>query len=501
MGMSNIGIEIKELLSKLEEKIEALKLENERLKREYEKELDKRFTTQFLEGVNTEEFKKFIKEPYCIIPKKQDEWYVIAPKFIDFQLGWLERQTKSYNIFIVNKYMQWFYTIPEALKDKLKFKPPLPFTVFDNMLLTGEEYQDVAWGRYRDFLLRREGKDRIRIKPGKEFQLIAKMIDDGILPFIPTSISSDELRGEPENIKLRDYQKAAWKKFRETGAVIICWPFGAGKTFFGLYAMYRVKGKHLVIVPTLTLKEQWKDRIFDYLPNWYDVTVETYHAFRKVRDKQWTITIYDECHRLPADTFSRLATIKTKYRIGLSATPYREDGRTNYIFALTGFPVGIDWDSLKKIGVFTPPDIRLYILKNKEQKIRKVQELLLAEDKKTLIYCDSISLGKRLSSILGIPFIFGDTPAKKRMEILQEAENIIISRIGDEGVSLPDLERVIEVDFLYGSRRQEGQRMGRLLHGGKKGEHYILMTEEEFKKYEKRLYALYEKGFKIELIR
>lgn len=39
--------------------------------------------------------------------------------------------------------------------------------------------------------------------------------------------------------------------------------------------------------------------------------------------------------------------IDTKYRIGLSASPYREDDRTEYIFALTGMPVGIDWQDLE----------------------------------------------------------------------------------------------------------------------------------------------------------
>ena len=67
-------------------------------------------------------------------------------------------------------------------------------------------------------------------------------------------------------------------------------------------------------------------------------------------DDEWALTIYDECQRLPADTFSRLAVIRTKYRIGLSASPHHEDGRESYIFALTGFPVGLNWQEYMKIG-------------------------------------------------------------------------------------------------------------------------------------------------------
>jgi superfamily II DNA or RNA helicase len=74
--------------------------------------------------------------------------------------------------------------------------------------------------------------------------------------------------------------------------------------------------------------------------------------------------------------------------------------------------------------------------------------------------------------------------------------------VGGEGVSLPDLERVIEVGFLYGSRREEAQLMGRLFHSAEEEpEHIILMTEAELEAYEKRLYAIYEKGFRINIVR
>jgi len=60
--------------------------------------------------------------------------------------------------------------------------------------------------------------------------------------------------------------------------------------------------------------------------------------------------------------FQDFATVKVKYRMGLSATPYREDSRTEYIFALTGFPIGLSWDALIDIGILEVPDIRVYIL-------------------------------------------------------------------------------------------------------------------------------------------
>jgi hypothetical protein len=57
-----------------------------------------------------------------------------------------------------------------------------------------------------------------------------------------------------------------------------------------------------------------------------------------------------------------------------------------------------------------------------------------------------------------IPFIYGET--KDRLDVIRESQACVVSRVGDEGISLPRIERVIEVVFLYGSRMQESQRAG-----------------------------------------
>jgi hypothetical protein len=57
----------------------------------------------------------------------------------------------------------------------------------------------------------------------------------------------------------------------------------------------------------------------------------------------------------------------------------------------------------------------------------------------------------------------------------------------------------VGVDFLFESRRQELQRLGRLFHLEFKGEHHIIMTEEEYSLYKKRLYGVLEKGFEINI--
>jgi len=484
-----------ELDVSLEKLKQILEEQQDTYKRKVKKISQKAQFTQFEE----KEFAKFLDEPYAVLPTgKQEEWFVVVPKFIRMNLGWLDHSSHTYNIFKINKFINWLGDIPEEIQQKFKFGPKLPLKVFDGMILTGREHQDDTWNRYGKFLSRREGKDKVRIKRGYEFKLIANLIDDGILPFIPKPVEAEDLTGKEPDFKLRDYQQDGWKKFMETGAVGIYWAFSAGKTFLGMYAMQKIKGRKLVVVPTKTLVEQWEKRIREYTDTYHETDIVTYHAFHKVRDREYALAIFDECHHLPANMFSKMATIKAKYRIGLSGTPYREDGRTDYIFALTGFPVGLSWENLIELGIIEEPDIRLHIVSDLREKIKKLREILTTQ-KKTIIFCDSISLGDRISKEFEIPHVHGGS--SKRIEVIQESDVTVVSRVGDEGLSIPDIERVIEIDFLYGSRRQEGQRMGRLFHGEGKGEHIILMTENEYEDHSKRLYSIYEKGFRIEIIR
>ena len=496
VSISEIRKSVENSLKKIDEMIEAIKQEREKIAEEFKSKMEKLQLGQF----NREELKNFFEEPYVILPtRRPEQWYVVAPKFVNFQIGWLDRSTRSYNIFIVNRYVKWFAEIPKALEDKFRFREPLPYKVINGTLWTGKGFQEQAWQRYRKFLLRREGEDRIRIKKGAEFKLIAQMIEDGTLPFAPQPVDKEDIR-EWNGIKLRPYQQEAWQKFLQTGATGIFWAFGAGKSFFGLYALGRIKGRKLVVVPSLSLKEQWNERIEKYLaPFKNEIEVETYHAYHKVRDKEYTLIEFDEAQHLPANTFIRLSTLRTKYRMGFSGSPYREDGRENYIIALTGFPVGMSWEHLIATRVVKEPVFRVYILPSEKEKFRKLDELLKLPQK-TLIFCDWLSLGKKISKRFGIPFIYGET--KERLDIIRESQACVVSRVGDEGLSFPDLERVIEFAGLYGSRMQESQRFGRLMHTLKEEpEHIILFTEKEYEAYQKRLYAITERGFRIQFIR
>ena len=482
---------IRENFGKLDEIISELKFELS-AKREEIRKLDVKIDIDVLV--------EFLKEPYCILPKKKDHYWVVVPKFVDFYVGWLEHETRNYNIFVINRFTQWITELPEGIREKLKFEEKPSFKVFDGVLLTGKEHQDEAWRRYRDYLVKRIGDDRIKIKKAYEFQLIASLIEDGILPFVPRPVEEPDLR-DWDKIELRDYQKEAWERFIETGAIGLFYPFGAGKSFFGLYALGRIKGRKLVVAPNLTLVEQWKQRIEEYMPEFKDeIDIYTYQSFHKVKDKNYVLTIFEEVHHLPAPSYIKLATIKTKYRIGLSGSPFREDGNESYIFALTGFPIGVNWKKFISKGIVSKPRFVLYLVKNKTAKVKKLEELLRIPVK-TIIFCDSISFGEELSKKLQIPFVHGKVK-KDRLDVIRASTHVIVSRVGDEGISIPEVERIIEVDYLAGSRMQESQRFGRLMHSKQREPQYIIiMTEDEFEKYEKQLYAITERGFRIEIVR
>lgn len=442
---------------------------------------------------------EFGRKPYAILPKRQNEYWVISPKFAGFNIGWLDHSDETYNYSIINRYMGWLSSIPDELKGLFKFDSDLSGVGIEGDTLVAPDIEKV-WPKVRSFVNgRQDGK--IKITHGREFALISYLISQGELPFIPRPVEVGDMEESlklKQPIQLRDYQLKAAEAFKQYGAIGVFWPPSAGKTIIGLWALSLLKGKKLIVVPSVTLKEQWEKRIGQYLASGSEIEVLTYAAQHKMGG-EYALAIFDECHRLPANTYAKLSAVRAKYRIGLSATPYREDGRTDLIFALTGFPIGADWSDLEHAGVFKVPKIRLYVCEGGNAKFA-ILKRLLEERKKTLIFCDYIQLGERIARTFNVPFISGQTSGN-RLAQLEKAEVAVVSRVGDEGISLPDLQRTIEVAFLFGSRRQEAQRIGRNLHSKGKGEHVIIMTEAELASYEKRLYTIKEKGWSIEIVR
>ena len=450
------------------------------------------------DSIEKDKFIEFFKKPYAIVPQTKNKVLVIVPKFIKgFQVGWLLRDEGNFFIYQLDQYSSWLGDIPQELLNEINLKKDFEAQVIDNTVLfdpSEKEAVKKGVGRHlTDFTA-----NSARIVKGHEFDLIADMIERGNLPFKPKPVNAIDLRLAKSSFELRSYQKPAFDKFLATGAIGLFHPTGAGKSMIALKCMDVVKGPKLVVVPTRTLVEQWNWYIEKYIPHAKnEITIMTYQGFRN-RNESYSLVIFDECHKLPADTFSRLALINTKYRIGLSASPHREDGRESYIFALTGFPVGLNWkDYMDTVGKSYHP-IYVHTVKGEASKLSKAIELMNPK-KKTLIFCDGIELGKKLANMINVPFIYGET--ENRMDLIEKNKVLVVSRVMDLGVSIKDLNHVIEIDFLFGSRQQELQRTGRLMHSEETDvRHDIIFTEKELESYGKRLFALQEKGFTIKVV-
>lgn len=459
--------------------------------------------------------KEWYDEYWLIYPSADpNEHFIAVPKFIPFSVGWLDHTTKGYNIFKINQYTQWLGEMPEFLRKDLNIQEPQKIFVSDGNLIFDEGKEEDIKDKYGD-ILSSIGRGTAKIKLGREFDLIAKIIADGSLPFVPRKVDKEDLLPNDTNISFegkRIYQQEAWDSFLKYGAQGVFWLTGAGKDIYSSYALSRIQVKkdgkilpNLYLSPNLTILQQMEN---DYFPKYAPRLLEdikagrlilsTYQGYEKIKGLEFGLVIFGECHVLPADSFSRAATLKTKYRIGQSASPYREDGKHNLIFALTGFPVGLNWKDLMKLLGKHYHDVNVYIVSSMEQKI-KLATNLVAKDTKTLLFVDKIDIGEKLSNLLGVPFIHGAT--RNRLEILKESKVFVASRVLEMGISIKDLEHVIEVDFQYGSKREEVQRTGRLLHSETKDskKHDIIMTKDEFDNYGKRLHGLVEKGFKINL--
>ena len=175
---------------------------------------------------------------------------------------------------------------------------------------------------------------------------------------------------------LRDYQQEAYRKWENNGyRGIIVIPTGGGKTHIALWAIYKVKKKTLIVVPTLPLIEHWKSSITRYLGVYNigvfganqkeirDITISTYDSAYLNADKfadKFGLVIFDEAHHLPSESYKIVAeTLLTEFRLGLTATPERADMKHALLDDLIGPIVyKIDIDSLQEKGHVAKYEIR-----------------------------------------------------------------------------------------------------------------------------------------------
>jgi DNA excision repair protein ERCC-3 len=302
--------------------------------------------------------------------------------------------------------------------------------------------------------------------------------------------------------------------------------------------MERLQSSTLILTPNTVAVRQWIEELLDKTSLTPDdigeysglrkdikpVTVSTYQIvtyrqrkgdvefphFGLFSARDWGLIIYDEVHLLPAPVFRITAELQARRRLGLTATLVREDGLETDVFSLIGpKKYDVPWKDLEKQGwiatascsevrIPLPDDLRMvYSLaeqKNKysiaAQNPRKIDVLrgLLERhsDANVLIIGMYLDQLKEVSESLEIPLITGKTPVAERETSYRkfrqgEIKRLVVSKVGNFSIDLPDANVAIEISGTFGSRQEEAQRLGRILRpkwDGSTAHFYTLVTRD-----------------------
>jgi len=341
---------------------------------------------------------------------------------------------------------------------------------------------------------------------------------------------------------VRDYQRDAADIFYAGGDVrggsgVIVLPCGAGKTIVGLAAMALMQRSTLVLTTGITAVKQWKreilertdlseDQIAEYTGESKSigpVTLATYQILSHRNDKKdefphfkifdqrdWGLVIYDEVHLLPAPIFRVTAQIQARRRLGLTATLIREDGKEGDVFSLIGpKKYDVPWRELETRGwiaeatctevrVALPEPLRMeYAVAEWRNKYRIASENPAKEDivgrlldryagGRVLIIGQYLKQLRSLRKRFEIPLITGQTPQNEREQRYDqfrkgEVRQLMLSKVGNFAIDLPDANVLIQISGTFGSRQEEAQRLGRILRpkaGGEVAHFYTLVTRD-----------------------
>ncbi|MBQ1011665.1 DEAD/DEAH box helicase [Micromonospora sp. M51] len=358
---------------------------------------------------------------------------------------------------------------------------------------------------------------------------------------------------------LRSYQREAVEAFWAGGSGVVVLPCGAGKTLVGAAAMAEAKATTLILVTNTVAGRQWKreliartslteEEIGEYSGERKEirpVTIATYQVLTSRRGgafthldlfgaRDWGLVVYDEVHLLPAPIFRFTADLQARRRLGLTATLVREDGREGDVFSLIG-PKRYDapWKDIESQGWIAPAEcteVRVtltdaermsYATAEAEERYRMaatartklpVVKALVdrhPEDQVLVIgaYIDQLH---QLGEYLDAPIIQGSTTNKERERLFDafrtgEIRTLVISKVGNFSIDLPEAAVAIQVSGTFGSRQEEAQRLGRVLRpkaDGRQAHFYTVVSRDtidtEYAAHRQRFLA--EQGYAYTIV-
>lgn len=264
------------------------------------------------------------------------------------------------------------------------------------------------------------------------------------------------------------------------------------------------------------------------------LTPALFPHFGLFRERDWGLVIYDEVHLLPAPVFRMTAELQARRRLGLTATLVREDGKEDHVFALIGpKKYDVPWRDLERQGWIASahcheirldmaPEQRLtYALAdNRAQatlsatdpaKLAAVQQIVAKHpNDQVLVIGTYLEQLEAAATLLDAPLLTGKTPTRERQNLYQqmrtgELRRLVVSKVANFAIDLPDVSVAIEISGTFGSRQEEAQRLGRILRPKKDGRpaHFYAIVMRDTKDQifgAKRQMFLTEQGYKYEIL-
>lgn len=260
-----------------------------------------------------------------------------------------------------------------------------------------------------------------------------------------------------------------------------------------------------------------------------------------LESREWGFILLDEVHVVPASMFRRVLTrIKAHSKLGLTATLVREDEKIDELNFLVGPKLyEANWMDLAAKGhiatvqcaevwcPMTPEFYREYLRESARRKMllycmnpNKFQaaQFLIKyhEDRgdKIIVFSDNVYALEAYAKKLSKPFIHGGTQQTERMMILQHFQHnprvntIFLSKVGDTSIDLPEATCLIQISSHFGSRRQEAQRLGRILRAKRRNDEgfnaffYSLVSKDTAEMFysTKRQQFLVDQGYAFRVI-
>ncbi|KAI8815935.1 DNA repair helicase rad25 [Fimicolochytrium jonesii] len=261
-----------------------------------------------------------------------------------------------------------------------------------------------------------------------------------------------------------------------------------------------------------------------------------------IQSREWGFLLLDEVHVVPADMFRKVLTIIAAHaKLGLTATLVREDDKiTNLNYLIGPKLFEANWMDLARKGhianvqcaeVWCPMTTEFYREYLREPSSRKRQLLFVmnprklqacqflidfheARGDKVIVFSDNVFALKHYATRLSKPYIYGGTSPAERMRILNQFQynpainTVFLSKVGDTSIDLPEATVLIQISSHYGSRRQEAQRLGRILRAKKRSEEgfnayfYSLVSRDTLEVYyaAKRQQFLIDQGYHFKII-